>query len=263
MRCRAAGRSPSSCETSSSTRSAWRRTRACNRATTSRCRSPTPARAWTRKRCRGSSSRSSRRRRAARGRGWGWPRCTASCSRTTAPSRCTAASGHGTTFYIYLPRATDLGKPAPMPVASPAAGNETILLVEDDDRVRALVSNMLRKNGFTVLLASAGDQALEIAARHRGRIHLLLTDVLMPGLNGRMLVGAAHRDAPGDARALHVGILRRRHPAARREEERRALHSEALLRRRARAQNSRDAQLAGEHPDSHLTSSVAGREQSW
>jgi PAS domain S-box-containing protein len=95
--------------------------------------------------------------------------------------------GHGTTFYIYLPRATDLGKPAPMVGAGSGAGSETILLVEDDDRVRALVSNMLRKNGFTVLLASAGDQALEIAARHRGRIHLLLTDVVMPGLNGRML----------------------------------------------------------------------------
>jgi PAS domain S-box-containing protein len=95
--------------------------------------------------------------------------------------------GHGTTFYIYLPRATDLGKPAPMIAAGSGAGSETILLVEDDDRVRALVSNMLRKNGFTVLLASAGDQALEIAARHRGRIHLLLTDVVMPGLNGRML----------------------------------------------------------------------------
>ena len=95
--------------------------------------------------------------------------------------------GHGTTFYIYLPRATDLGKPAPMLSGSSIGGSETILLVEDDDRVRALVSNMLRKNGFTVLLASAGDQALEIAARHRGQIHLLLTDVLMPGLNGRML----------------------------------------------------------------------------
>jgi len=95
--------------------------------------------------------------------------------------------GHGTTFYIYLPRATDLGKPAPMKSAGSAGGNETILLVEDDDRVRALVSNMLRKNGYTVLLASAGDQALEIAARHRGRIHLLLTDVVMPGLSGRIL----------------------------------------------------------------------------
>jgi PAS domain S-box-containing protein len=95
--------------------------------------------------------------------------------------------GHGTTFYIYLPRATDLGKPAPMAAIAASGGSETILLVEDDDRVRALVSNMLRKNGFTVLLASAGDQALEIAARHRGPIDLLLTDVLMPGLNGRML----------------------------------------------------------------------------
>jgi PAS domain S-box-containing protein len=95
--------------------------------------------------------------------------------------------GHGTTFYIYLPRATDLGKPAPIISGVAAGSNETILLVEDDDRVRALVSNMLRKNGFTVLLASAGDQALEIAARHKGRIHLLLTDVVMPGLNGRLL----------------------------------------------------------------------------
>jgi hypothetical protein len=95
--------------------------------------------------------------------------------------------GHGTTFYIYLPRATDLGKPAPIAAVSPSAGTETILLVEDDDRVRALVSSMLRKNGFAVLLASAGDQALEIAARFRGRIDLLLTDMLMPGLNGRLL----------------------------------------------------------------------------
>ena len=95
--------------------------------------------------------------------------------------------GYGTTFYIYLPSAADLGKPAPMVVAAPASGSETILLVEDDDRVRALVSSMLRKNGFNVLLASAGDQALEIAARHRGLIHLLLTDVLMPGFNGRLL----------------------------------------------------------------------------
>jgi DNA-binding NtrC family response regulator len=95
--------------------------------------------------------------------------------------------GHDTTFYIYLPRATDLGKPAPMVPAASLGGGETILLVEDDDRVRALVSTMLRKNGFTVLLASAGDQALEIAARHRGHVDLLLTDVLMPGLNGRLL----------------------------------------------------------------------------
>ena len=70
--------------------------------------------------------------------------------------------------------------------ASTAGGSETILLVEDDDRVRALVSNMLRKHGYSVLLASAGDQALELRCAI-SRIDLLLTDVLMAGLNGRML----------------------------------------------------------------------------
>ena len=103
--------------------------------------------------------------------------------------------GHGTTFYVYLPRAVDLGKPAPMKSTAPTTGSETILLVEDDDRVRALVANMLKKNGYAVLLASAGDQALQIAARHHGPIHLLLTDVLMPGLSGRILserLTAAH-----------------------------------------------------------------------
>ena len=110
--------------------------------------------------------------------------------------------GHGTTFYIYLPRAIDLGKPSPKPTLA-ALGNETILLVEDDDRVRALVSNMLRKNGYTVLLASAGDQALEIAARHRGRIHLLLTDVVMPGLNGRILSERLTASRP-DTRELYM-----------------------------------------------------------
>ena len=77
--------------------------------------------------------------------------------------------GQGTTFYIYLPCATDLGKPAPIKPPAAKAISETVLLVEDDDRVRALVSNMLKKHGYNVLLASAADQALEIAARHRGR----------------------------------------------------------------------------------------------
>ncbi len=154
--------------------------------------------------------------------------------------------GHGTTFYIYLPRATDLGKTAPMKSARRPPGNETILLVEDDDRVRALVSNMLRKNGYTVLLASAGDQALEIAARHRGRIHLLLTDVVMPGLNGRILSERLMAARP-DTRVLYMsgysddailrhGVRKSRGP----------LHSEALFDRRARPQDQRDAEHAGE-----------------
>ncbi len=62
---------------------------------------------------------------------------------------------------------------------------------------------MLRKNGYTVLLASAGDQALEIAARHRGRIHLLLTDVVMPGLSGRILSERLTAARP-DTRVLYM-----------------------------------------------------------
>jgi PAS domain S-box-containing protein len=111
--------------------------------------------------------------------------------------------GHGTTFYIYLPRAVDLGKPAIAPVPTAATGTETVLLVEDDDRVRALVSAMLKKTGYTVLLASAADQALEIAARHRGRIHLLLTDVVMSGLNGRILSERLTAARP-DTRVLYM-----------------------------------------------------------
>ncbi len=111
--------------------------------------------------------------------------------------------GHGTTFYIYLPRAVDLGKPAPMKLLTSMTGTETVLLVEDDDRVRALVANMLRKYGYTVLLASAGDQAMEIAARHRGRIHLLLTDVVMPGLSGRLLSERLTAVRP-DTRVLYM-----------------------------------------------------------
>jgi PAS domain S-box-containing protein len=122
--------------------------------------------------------------------------------------------GRGTTFYIYLPRAVDLGKPALIKPASSIGASETVLLVEDDDRVRALVANMLKKNGYKVLLASAGDQALEIAARHHGRIHLLLTDVMMPGLNGRILSERLTAARP-DTRVLYMSgysddaILRR------------------------------------------------------
>ena len=117
---------------------------------------------------------------SGKGTGLGWPRCMASCSRTTARLKCRAAldTARPSTSICRAPRISANRRRCRR---RSGGGNETILLVEDDDRVRALVSNMLRKHGFTVLLASAGDQALEIAARHRGPVHLLLTDVLMPG----------------------------------------------------------------------------------
>jgi two-component system, cell cycle sensor histidine kinase and response regulator CckA len=97
--------------------------------------------------------------------------------------------GKGTTFNIYLPRvdgdvaAEDQGTSP----SSATRGTETVLLVEDEDMLRSLTRNLLEMNGYTVLEAANGAAALELAARTPGEIQLLLTDVVMPGINGRML----------------------------------------------------------------------------
>jgi PAS domain S-box-containing protein len=97
--------------------------------------------------------------------------------------------GLGTSFKVYLPR---LEQPAP-PGAPPAApkpppqGSETVLLVEDDEAVRALGRQALRKNGYHVLEAANGEEALRVAEQHAGPLDLLVTDVVMPGLGGRTL----------------------------------------------------------------------------
>ena len=103
--------------------------------------------------------------------------------------------GHGTTFKVYLPRT---GQPSPLEkpdagVAESLSRTETILLVEDEDALRELARDLLSDNGYTVLVASRPDGAIEIARQHKGPIHLLLTDMVMPGMNGRAL---AERLAP-------------------------------------------------------------------
>jgi len=99
-----------------------------------------------------------------------------------------SAVGQGTTFRVYLPR-LDRGPAEGADPAgdSPGHGSETILLVEDDETVRTLVRTVLRKNGYTVLEAGDGGEALVVAERHTGPIHLLLTDVVVPQLGGRRL----------------------------------------------------------------------------
>jgi PAS domain S-box-containing protein len=106
--------------------------------------------------------------------------------------------GKGTTFKIYLPRLSSSAyAPALQPALAqeqPGRGHETILLVEDEETLRRLTRQSLEKQGYSILEASDGAAALRLSHSHKGPIHLLLTDVIMPGMNGREL---ANQIAPG------------------------------------------------------------------
>ncbi len=92
--------------------------------------------------------------------------------------------------------------PAPSPIQA-NSGSETILLVEDDPDVRAVTLRSLRSGGYGVLAACNGIEALELLANHRGRLELLVTDVVMPGPNGRQLAEAVRKEWP-ELRVLFV-----------------------------------------------------------
>jgi two-component system cell cycle sensor histidine kinase/response regulator CckA len=98
--------------------------------------------------------------------------------------------GEGTTFRIYLPRAKEeiIERAAPSRVPDESLrGSETILLVEDQSELRHLTHRFLQGLGYEVLVASLPEEAIQIAQQFTGKIDLLLTDVVMPGMNGRAL----------------------------------------------------------------------------
>ena len=97
-----------------------------------------------------------------------------------------SAPGAGSTFAVRLPRvaAEEVRPPAEDPEPPLQHGSETILLVEDEDVVRTLAQRVLERSGYTVLACADGAEALAVAAQHDRPIHLLLTDVVMPGLRG-------------------------------------------------------------------------------
>jgi CheY-like chemotaxis protein len=107
--------------------------------------------------------------------------------------------GRGSTFTVYLPR---VDGPAPADDDGPPGqgawrGAETVLVVEDDPRVRGLVRTMLARSGYAVLVAAGGAEALEVARRHDHPIHVLLTDVVMPEMSGRELAERLVVTRPG------------------------------------------------------------------
>ena len=97
--------------------------------------------------------------------------------------------GLGTTFKVYLPRVVEAAETLATPAAGGGrGGSETILLAEDNEMVRTLTCEILKRQGYTVVEARHGADALDIARRYHGPIHLLLTDVVMPEMSGPELV---------------------------------------------------------------------------
>ena len=106
--------------------------------------------------------------------------------------------GLGTTMKVYLPRVHEEARVAQKPERQRLPrGTETILLVEDEPTVRDLAVRILRRQGYTLLEASDGNEALRLLEEHGGPVHLLLTDVVMPGLSGRELAARAQAAQPG------------------------------------------------------------------
>lgn len=96
--------------------------------------------------------------------------------------------GAGTSFKLYFPRMDESPTPEEIRDSAPEqAGVETILVVEDQETVRCFMKTALRQHGYRVIEASDGNAALELVKQHSGEIHLLLTDVVMPGMNGKEL----------------------------------------------------------------------------
>ncbi len=109
-----------------------------------------------------------------------------------------SAPGHGTTFDVRLPRRHEVAeRPRPSAVVAAVGGTETVLVVEDDPLVQEITARALRSGGYRVLVAGGGADALEVAARLDGTLHLLVSDVVMPGMDGRTLADELRRRRTG------------------------------------------------------------------
>jgi PAS domain S-box-containing protein len=118
-------------------------------------------------------------------------------------------AGKGTSFKIYLPRFSATGEAlATQPALAaeadqPSPGHETILLVEDEENLRRLARQYLENQGYNMIDAPDGSIAIQISQAHKGPIHLLLTDVIMPGMNGRELANKVSPTRP-EMRVLYM-----------------------------------------------------------
>src|SRR3984885_11030328 len=118
--------------------------------------------------------------------------------------RVESTPGKGTTFHIELPVTEQTPEDLDLPVERRAPrGTETILLVEDEDPVRRVVQAMLKRHGYQVLASASSKEALSAAEQHRGEIHLLITDIMMPGMSGRKMAECLTAQRP-ELKVLYV-----------------------------------------------------------
>ncbi len=127
--------------------------------------------------------------------------------------------GRGTTFKVYLPQVNQVvdARRTEALSAAVARGTETVLLAEDEELVRKFVRSILEKSGYTVLEAHHGSEALRVALQHPGPIHLLLTDMVMPLMDGKLLAQRMVGLRPGirvlymsgysENAVVHYGVL--------------------------------------------------------
>jgi signal transduction histidine kinase/CheY-like chemotaxis protein len=112
--------------------------------------------------------------------------------------RVESTLGQGTSVVVLLPRSSGpLAKNEQAEVPSRSRGGETLLVVDDDEQVLAVLARMLRSSGYEVLAAGRGDEALALANSRSGRLDLLITDVVMPGMSGPELARELRKTHPG------------------------------------------------------------------
>ncbi|MEZ4405524.1 MAG: ATP-binding protein, partial [Polyangiales bacterium] len=111
--------------------------------------------------------------------------------------------GHGTVFRVYLPRVDARPETARRSDIGQPGGTETILVVEDDERLRAAVTRILSGKGYRLLVAGDGASALKLLGEHEGPVHLVLSDAIMPGMSGPEAVREVQRCSP-ETRALFM-----------------------------------------------------------